>query len=271
MSFTAHNIRFSDDSVTIPDHVQLVAESPRWLRAKRLISMIYGGDVAGRRIVDLGCLEGGFTLEFARLGIDALGIEVRTSNFENCCEVARRASLPNLHFVQDDVWNVEKYGRFDVVFCCGLLYHLDRPRAFLRLMSRCAADAIIVDTHYAQRDGGSNYPLSELVDHEGLRGRWFEEHRIVEATELEALKWASWTNQRSFWPLREALLYAIHDAGFDLVLEQHDIAQDGNLFAHMTSDAYRAAQRGTFVGLRSPSLKPPSDGPMRAGGTQRTS
>jgi hypothetical protein len=52
--------------------------------------------------------------------MEAVGLEVRPNNFANCCYVKERTSLPNLVFVNDDAWNVDKYGVFDIVFCCGL-------------------------------------------------------------------------------------------------------------------------------------------------------
>jgi SAM-dependent methyltransferase len=79
--FTAHNIRFPDGTVTMPGHPTLLADEAWWAGAKRVLSLVYGGDPRGRRIADLGCLEGGHALEFARMGMDALGIEVRRANF----------------------------------------------------------------------------------------------------------------------------------------------------------------------------------------------
>jgi hypothetical protein len=214
--------------------------------------MIYGGDVKGRRIADLACLEGGYALEFARMGMNALGIEVRPSNMENCHKVRNRAGLPNLEFAQDDVWNIKNYGQFDIVFCCGILYHLDRPRAFVRLMGEVARDAVIINTHYAPWEGKSAFTLSGLEQNEGLTGRWYHEHDLDDPVALDPLKWSSWTNRRSFWPVREALLQAIRDAGFDLIFEQFDTAAESDLFGTLTSDAYRTLHRATFVGLRSP-------------------
>ena len=49
-------------------------------------------------------------------------------------------------FINDDVWNLPAHGPFDAAFCCGLLYHLDRPAEFIRLMSRCVRDVIILHT-----------------------------------------------------------------------------------------------------------------------------
>jgi 2-polyprenyl-3-methyl-5-hydroxy-6-metoxy-1,4-benzoquinol methylase len=124
--FTAHNIRLDDGSETRPG-TGLLADGPWCLAAKRLLNMLFPEGVAGKRIVDLGCLEGGYAVEFARMGMESLGLEVRQSNFDNCLYVKDRIRLPNLKFIKDNAWNIASYGRFDVIFCCGLLYHLDRP------------------------------------------------------------------------------------------------------------------------------------------------
>jgi len=250
-AFTAHNIRFPDGSVTMPDQQHLLADAPWCQGAKRIVRLLYGDDPRGKKIADLGCLEGGYTLEFARMGMNACGIEVRQSNYENCLEVRRRAALPNLDFARDDVWSLAKYGPFDVIFCCGLLYHLDRPREFVRLMGKVARDAIIINTHYAPWDWYpvSAFQLSRIEEHEGLPGRWFFEHDAKDKSELEALKWASWGNRRSFWLVKEALLHAIGEADFDLVFEQFDTL--GNILANGTSQETLANHRGVFVGIRS--------------------
>lgn len=250
-AFTAHNIRFADGSVTMPEQNHLLADVPWCGGTKRLLNMIYGGAPQGKRIADLGCLEGGYALEFARMGMNAFGIEVRESNYTNCLEVKRRAGLANLDFARDDVLNLPKYGMFDVIFCCGLLYHLDKPRAFIKMLGEQARDAVIINTHYAPWDWypKSVFTLSAIEQNEGLPGRWYFEHDITGNTEaLEKLKWASWENQRSFWPVKEALLQAIAEAGFDLVLEQYDTL--GDILGNGTSEETMANHRGVFVGVR---------------------
>ena len=74
MAFTAHNIRFEDGTVTIPDAPHLLADVPWCQGAKRVLASLYHGAYQGKRIADLGCLEGGYALELARMGFDALGI-----------------------------------------------------------------------------------------------------------------------------------------------------------------------------------------------------
>jgi len=147
-TFTAHNIRLDDGTFTKPD-ARPMHEYPRFIAARDLLNTAFPGDKTGLRIADLGCLEGGFAVEFARMGFDALGIEVRKSNFEACEFVKQRVDLPNLTFAHDNAWNVARYGPFDAIFCSGLLYHLDRPREFLRLLSSQTRRLLILDTHFA--------------------------------------------------------------------------------------------------------------------------
>jgi SAM-dependent methyltransferase len=253
--FTAHNIRFADGSVTMPELDHLLSDVPWCQGTKRLLMTIYGGAPEGKRIVDLGCLEGGYSLEFARMGMDALGIEVRQSHIDNCLEVKRRVDLANLNFVKDDVWNIAAYGPYDVIFCCGLLYHLDRPREFINLMGQQARDAVIINTHYAPWDWHpqSAFPLSDIVRHERHPGRWYLEHEVKSEAELEKLKWSSWKNTRSFWPVKEALMESIREAGFDLVFEQFDTL--GDILGNGTHPDTLKNHRGVFVGVRTSAMK----------------
>jgi 2-polyprenyl-3-methyl-5-hydroxy-6-metoxy-1,4-benzoquinol methylase len=145
--FTAHNVRLDDGRLTKPDAGALLADSPWFVSVKRLLETIYPDGLKGKRIADLGCLEGGYTVEFARMGMEALGLEVRPNNFANCLYVKEHTSLPNLQFVNDDAWNIKNYGTFDIVFCCGLLYHLDRPVAFVRMLSDLCRKGLILNTH----------------------------------------------------------------------------------------------------------------------------
>ena len=274
--FTAHNIRLDDGSFTRSEGEPTIADHP-WLRAaKRVIHNVFPEARRGLRLADLGTLEGGYAVEFARMGLDVVGLEVRSSNFAACEYVRDRVDLPNLSFVLDDVWNVAKYGRFDVTFCCGLLYHLDRPRAMLKTLAEITDRVLILQTHFAPSHtaavdrvprrfrrmitrrtgdigtGVGKFTLSRRVQNEGLYGRWFREFRDdAQFARREDRRWSSWSNRRSFWIERPDLLQTLHALGFDLVLEQFDTLGD-DLAASMRSGYYRTASRGTFVGIKSP-------------------
>jgi ubiquinone/menaquinone biosynthesis C-methylase UbiE len=274
VSFTAHNIRLDDGTYTKPDAGLSMEAHPWFLAAKRIIDAVFPGDKRGLRLIDLGCLEGGYTVEFARLGLDAVGLDVRESNIEACRWVQSRVALPNLEFVRDDVWNTAQYGEFDITFCCGLFYHVDKPKQLLDLLSRVTRRLLILQTHFAEakdspslihprrlrrtlarflplrHTGTTTHKLSYLTRNEGLPGRWFPEFRSVRAfKDRENRRWASWDNRRSFWIQREHLLQALRDAGFDLVLEQYD-ALGRDIAGEMTHGVYRSSGRSTFIGIK---------------------
>lgn len=243
MTFTAFNIVLDDGTETKPEVGYPMSRAPWFLAAKRCLHALYPQGVAGLRIADLGCLEGGYTVEFARMGFgEALGLEIRPANFANCMFVKERVNLPNLTFRNDNVWNVARYGTFDVIFCGGILYHLETPRRFIELMATVVRKAILVNTHFATVAPIGEYDLSEIEENEGLPGRWFKEPK-------EEHNLAAWGNPRSFWIQREFLVQAIRDAGFPMVFEQYDLLGDG-LATSMTSGYYTSHNRGMFVGVK---------------------
>lgn len=252
MPFTAHNIRLPDGTETWPEGGGALLEDYGTFRAPvRMLKLVFPDGIKGKSIADLGCLEGGFTIGFARLGMEAIGIEIRESNLQNCYYVQSKLNLKNLRFVHDDVNNIDRYGPFDAIFAPGVFYHLDRPRAFLEKASSVCRKIIFLETHFTYKHrtpAAELYGLSELCENEGLIGRWFTEHDNVPGPELDAKKWASWQNKRSFWIQREYLLDLLNKVGFDIVLEQYDIFA-GNILGGMDNH-YNVLDRGMFVGIR---------------------
>jgi SAM-dependent methyltransferase len=218
-----------DGTETFPEAQGLVEETGRFRAAHRMLKLVFPEGLAGKTIADLGCLEGGYTAGFARLGMTATGFEVRESNFTNCLHVKSQLKLDNLAFVKADLNDIDKYGMFDALWACGILYHLHDPRIFLEKAARACRKVILLETHftYEERTPAADcWGLSELCEHQGMKGRWFEEHEAVPHEELEKMKWASWANGTSFWLQKEYLLDLIHAVGFDIVLEQYDVMSD---------------------------------------------
>lgn len=244
--FTAHNIRLANGRETLPSRGALLEEEPWFSSAVRALRALFP-TFEGVRLVDLGCCEGGYSVGFARLGMEVLGIEVRPSNFAACQYVKDNVELANLNFVKDDVWNLARYGEFDAVFCCGLLYHLDRPQEFLKLVSANCRRAALFNTHFAPRGKTDRFSLSPVCEHEGLQGRWYAEFPEGDAGR-DDMRWASWNNSRSFWLLREHLAKAIAQAGFPLVFEQLDFL--GDVPATTEREYHATHHRCMFVGVK---------------------
>ena len=258
MHFTTHNIRLPDGTETRPESGFLVEDYGAFRASVRMLNLVFPDGLNDKSIADLGCLEGGFTVGFARLGMEATGIEIRESHLVNCRYVQSKLNLPNLRFIKDDVNNIDKHGPFDAIFAPGIFYHLDRPGAFLEKASSVCRKVIFFETHFTykhQTAAAEKFQLSELCENEGLMGRWYTEHDLVPGPALEALKYASWENKRSFWLQKEYLLDLLAKVGFDIVLEQYDMFENTDyLPARNLLDSiegyYNAQDRGMFIGIR---------------------
>ena len=86
IEFTSHNIRLDNGSFTKPDVRYSMDANQSFVSARRLLDTVFPGDKNHYRLADLGCLEGGFAVEFARMGFQVLGIEVREANIVYCLE-----------------------------------------------------------------------------------------------------------------------------------------------------------------------------------------
>ena len=127
MNFTAHNILLDGGQSTMGNEQLLMSDSAIWAAIKKTVDFFIPPDAAVRsnmKVADLGCLEGGYTVEFARMGFQSAGIEARAENIKKCNYVKANLNLSNLAFIEDDARNLSAYGKFDIVYCSGLLYHL---------------------------------------------------------------------------------------------------------------------------------------------------
>jgi len=232
--WTGHNIALGSAEATIGLHIPLIADDARTRTIKSLIRSFLD-PTRPLRILDLGSLEGGLTLEMAREGWDATGIEGRQDNFEKA-ELIREfyettQALDNLHFQHRDVKTLSRArdGEWDAILCCGLLYHLDNPFALLETLADMTAPngLLFLDTHVApdadaERFGTHASQLSEpaTLTHRGKTydGRWFSEPAPQTGTVLDE-QWSATSNERSFWPSRRALIRGAYDAGFHSIAE----------------------------------------------------
>jgi SAM-dependent methyltransferase len=241
--WTSHNVRLSGEITTMPGQPDFMETDLRLKAVLRAIDLLYRGTFSALRVADLGCLEGGFALALAQRGMNVKGVEARWKNVEKVKLLKEHFGLRNLSVELDDVKNFmpELFGVFDVTLALGILYHLDRPGAWLRQISAATKGLLIVDSHYAPQDDASLTeidprlalsPLEEMQDGaEVYEGRWFFEYDDKSIREDQL--WASYSNQSSFWLTKESLLRALLRAGFDLVLEQHDYSAD--FYKHLTA------------------------------------
>lgn len=255
--FTSHNILLPDGTKTKSDTEPLLSALNIWKSIEKTVNLFFPESKGGRqnlKVVDLGCLEGGYAVEFAKLGFTVLGIEAREENISKCNFVKGKLNLPLLSFATDNVRNLSHYGKFDIVLNYGLLYHLNDPVNFLKVTYESMSDnsLLLIHTHFApERDiryempfinqyfigpiqkrtklleFTYNHRLSRIKENEGYKGRWIREWPTkLNKKEIDKYLWASYDNDKSFWPFRKELTRALHDVGFSHVFEQFDFTGD---------------------------------------------
>ncbi len=74
-----------------------MSQHPLFIASRTFLQNTFGSELSKKTLIDLGCLEGGFTAEFARLGMQAAGLEVRSSIFK--LQFAKALKL-RTHFIQ---------------------------------------------------------------------------------------------------------------------------------------------------------------------------
>lgn len=79
----------------------------------------------GKKILDIGCGSGRFTLAFAKLGVKlSVGVDLGDEGLKIGKFIAKKNNIKNIKFYKSDVLNLPfKDNSFDFVFCKGVLHH----------------------------------------------------------------------------------------------------------------------------------------------------
>ena len=97
----------------------------------------------GRRVLDVGAGVGHLSQYFVNRGCDVTCTDGRQSNIDRLREL-----YPGLNSAACDVQSdaLSPLGMFDVVFCYGLLYHLESPVPALRNMASVCKHLLLLET-----------------------------------------------------------------------------------------------------------------------------
>lgn len=135
-----------------------------------------GGDLKGRRVLDLACNAGWWSLAVIRAGAAYVhGVDGRAMHIEQAHTVFAEFDVDpgRYRFEQRNVFELEDVGEFDVVLCLGLLYHVAKPFELLERISGWNRDLLVVDTSVNRYPGSliefhheSTSDLVNAVDHQ---------------------------------------------------------------------------------------------------------
>lgn len=169
-----------------------------------------------RSILELGSLEGGHTIALAQKPevSRVLGIEGRAANIARARVAQELLRVEKIEFMQANLEAIEltQFGRFDTIFCSGLLYHLPEPWRLLEQFPHIAG-GLFLWTHCAPETAGefaNNY-----------RGQ-----RCQEGGPDEVL---SGLSPDSFWPTLGSLCNMLTQFGYARIhlLDNHSSHPNG--------------------------------------------
>ncbi len=103
-----------------------------------------GLDLASKRVLEVGAGIGLHTPFFLARGCTVV---VTDGNPENVIEARRRLPLVDVRVLDlEQTLGLEGFGRFDLVYCYGLLYHLRSPDETLRRFASVCDGQILLET-----------------------------------------------------------------------------------------------------------------------------
>ncbi|HEX3911308.1 MAG TPA: methyltransferase domain-containing protein [Solirubrobacteraceae bacterium] len=129
-----------------------------------------GGSLCGRRVLDLGCSAGFWSLAAVQAGADfVLGIDAGQTAVDQAELVfeAKGIERSRYRFERGNVFEHDLGERFDVVLCLGLLDHVAKPVELFELMSAVAPELLVIDTEIS-RSRMSVFELDKLYNRDNV-------------------------------------------------------------------------------------------------------
>jgi SAM-dependent methyltransferase len=179
-----------------------------------------GGTLEGRRVLDIGCNAGFWSLAAIEAGADfVLGIDGREELIEQAQLVfdAKDVAPERYRFEAANVFGHELTERFDIVLCLGFLDVTARPLEAFELMSATGADLIVIDTGISHVSS-AYFEVSSLTD----------PLNAVEGT-------------LTLMPSRDAVVELAREFGYTSVALAHEMSDYSGL------DDYRRGRRLAFI------------------------
>jgi SAM-dependent methyltransferase len=187
---------------------------------------LFGGSLAGKRVLDLGCNAGFWSLRAVECGAEfVLGIDGRQMHIDqaNFIFEAKGIDRSCYEFVLDDVYAADPDGPFDVVLCLGLLYHVSDPVTLIEKIAGLNDEVLVIDTSLSLMPGRFFELRGESAEHPlaGLR----EQHLV---------------------PTRQAVVALAESAGYGVVTLAPDFT------SYVAAYDYEQGRRRTFLCARNP-------------------
>jgi SAM-dependent methyltransferase len=187
---------------------------------------LFGGSLAGKRVLDIGCNAGFWSLAAAQAGCDyVLGVDGRQMHVDQANFVFEVEGIEKdrYDFIESDFFamDVREFGRFDIVLCLGLMYHVSKHMNLMEKISEVNDDVLLIDTalaklpgpYFAVRRGDRLDEPRSAVDHELVMvPTWEAVRELVSEFQYESVvlkpRFESYEGSKDYRKRRRAFLCA---------------------------------------------------------------
>jgi len=94
----------------------------RWLWLRKYLKKTQNNE----KILDIGCGNGGFSINLSLLGYKVVGISNQEENVNNAIEIAKYFDVKNVSFISADVFKIAEMfsDQFDIIVCTEVVEHI---------------------------------------------------------------------------------------------------------------------------------------------------
>ena len=167
-----------------------------------------GGSLQGKRVIDVACNCGGFSVEAAKNGAEyVLGFDVADRYLEQANFIKNALGMNQLEFknMALEDCDEQKIGMFDIAFCFGILYHLENPVYAMKKLASVTRDIMVVDANLFQTPFSRNALWKMTVP------------RVVESDDKSTTALWRTENRCQFKPNVRAVIELLNVLGFSKV------------------------------------------------------
>lgn len=156
-----HSIPLADDYMTRGHSLNLQQTATTWGVPRSL---------SGKRVLDVGCWNGGFSFECERRGANVVGIDIWQAGRglganlplyqPDGLMLAREVLQSSMEFVELDAASAaDHFGErsFDIVLCFGILYHVNPYQPVVESLCKVAKSIVLVETEYLPNREGPDW------------------------------------------------------------------------------------------------------------------
>jgi SAM-dependent methyltransferase len=174
-----------------------------------------GGRLDGMRVLELGPLEAIHTHQLHELGArEIISIEANVEAYLKCLIMKEVLGIEAQFLLGDFTqYLAQSNERFDLVFCSGVLYHMEDPLALIRDIAR-VSDRCFIWTHYYDPQNCPGPPRERVpATLDGFTGSYFH----LDYPDRDQPTFWGGNKPSSNWMARSDILRALNHFDFDRV------------------------------------------------------